>query len=102
MKNKKELVAFIPVDRAIALKRNPKDSWQMPARPLYLALLNSCQGRVVRSDLGWAAPAESSSETEKAFLGMASATQWKEWQAAQTAAKHISVDDPLFVDYVLN
>jgi hypothetical protein len=30
MAREDELVAFIPVDRAVALGRNPKNSWQMP------------------------------------------------------------------------
>ena len=49
-----DLTAFIPVDRAVALTRNPKGSWKMPARDLYRRLLERCQGRVVRSDVGWA------------------------------------------------
>ncbi|HWL09841.1 MAG TPA: MBL fold metallo-hydrolase, partial [Planctomicrobium sp.] len=76
MTQEDELVAFIPVDRAIAQSRNPQGSWQMPARPLYRELLKRCQGRVVRSDLGWAAPATSSEATESAFLNMESNQQW--------------------------
>ena len=54
MRREDELVAFIPVDRAVALGRYPKDSWQMPARPLYLRLLEKMPGprRTLRSRLG--------------------------------------------------
>src|SRR5262249_45381509 len=54
MQRTDELIAFIPVDRAVALTRNPKGSWQMPAGVLYRHLLDKCQGRVLRSDIGWA------------------------------------------------
>ena len=69
-----ELTAFIPVDRAVALKRNPKGSWKMPAVPLYRRLLEKCNGRVVRSDIGWAANAvdAANKEVEKAFVDIAS------------------------------
>src|SRR5262249_2518171 len=50
-KNSKELTAFIPVDRAVALKRSPPGSWRMPAVALFRELLEACQGRVVRADL---------------------------------------------------
>ena len=55
MTSQSELTAFIPVDRQVALGRSPKGSWKMPARQLYRRLLEQCEGRVVRSDLGWAA-----------------------------------------------
>ncbi len=73
MQREEELIAFIAVDRAGALGRNPKDSWQMPARPLYRRLLEKCQGRVVRSDLGWADDAKNASDkaTEQEFAGLA-------------------------------
>src|SRR5215467_13429460 len=35
MEAEDELTAFIPVDRAVALKRNPPGSWKMPAAVLY-------------------------------------------------------------------
>ena len=54
MTSQSELTAFIPVDRQVALGRSPAGTWKMPARQLYRALLDKCQGRVVRSDVGWA------------------------------------------------
>jgi hypothetical protein len=97
-----ELTAFIPVDRAVALKRNPQGSWKMPAVPLYRRLLERCDGRVVRSDIGWAADAETATNktVEKAFVGIGTSAEWKRWTAAQKAARHVKVGD-LFVDYLL-
>lgn len=46
-----DLVAMIPVDEAVALKKRPP--WVMPAKALYKRLLEKTQGRVVRSDKGW-------------------------------------------------
>ena len=46
-----DLVAFIPVDREIALGRSPKGSWRMPTRKLYKALLEKREGRVERADI---------------------------------------------------
>ena len=103
MESPKELTAFIPVDRAVALKRNPKGSWKMPARPLYRRLLEKCNGRVVRSDIGFAADPTSAGvdkTVEKEFVGMATKQEWTDWVKAQKAAAHISIN-PLFVDYVL-
>jgi hypothetical protein len=102
MENASELTAFIPVDRAVALNRHPPGSWQMPARPLYRRLLEKCQGRVARSDLGWAADAKNAANkpVEKEFVGMATAAEWKTWDAAQKAAKHVSIG-PKYIDFVL-
>lgn len=102
MLNEDELTAFIPVDRAVALGRNPKDSWQMPARPLYRRLLEKCQGRVARSDIGWAAKAtgEAAATTEKDFADLASDGEWAQWAAAQAAATHVRVEK-VFVEYVV-
>ena len=103
MKKKAELTAFIPVDRKVALGRNPKDSWQMPALTLYRRLLEQCDGRVVRSDIGFAADPDTATDkaTEKEFKKMATPTEWKKWAASQKKAKHIVVT-PMFVDYVLD
>jgi hypothetical protein len=98
-----ELTAFIPVDRAVALTRNPKNSWQMPARPLYRRLLEKCQGRVVRSDIGWAVKAtgEAANTTEGEFKGLATDAEWEQWGKAQKAAgKQVQVKD-LFVEYTV-
>jgi len=48
---REELVAMIPVDEAVALKKRPP--WVMPAKALYKRLLEKTKGRVVRSDRGW-------------------------------------------------
>ncbi|QEG00342.1 hypothetical protein Mal15_44120 [Stieleria maiorica] len=101
MANEDELTAFIPVDRKLALGRNPKGSWQMPARPLYLRLLQKCQGRVVRADTGWAAKAGPTDKTEKALRDLAGDTQWAAWKQSQTAATHIRTDNKLFAEYLL-
>jgi hypothetical protein len=97
-----ELTAFIPVDRAVALTRNPKDSWQMPARPLYRRLLEKCQGRVVRSDIGWIvnATGQAATTTEKEFKNLASDAEWTHWANAQAAATHVRVEE-LFVDCIV-
>ena len=99
MTNAKELVAFIPVDRAIALNRNPKNSWMMPAVPLYRPLLEHCQGRVARSDLGWAA-APPAGKVEEAFKGLATAAEWAAWAAKQTAAANVKVTK-LYLEFTL-
>jgi hypothetical protein len=78
MQQEKELTAFIPVDRAVALGRKPPGSWKMPAAKLYRRLLEKCQGRVVRSDLGWAADVTTATNktTEQEFVGLATAAEW--------------------------
>ena len=98
-----ELVAFIPVDRQVALGRHPKGSWRMPARALYRALLERCQGRVVRSDLGWADDAANAAlpEVEQELAGLATPAEWDAWrQSQQSAAGRVSIG-PLFADYIL-
>jgi hypothetical protein len=88
MNNEDELIAFIPVDRAVALGKSPKGSWRMPARPLYFRLLQKCQGRVLRSDIGWAIDYDSVTDAdqkkvEEEFKNMGTATEWKAWKASQ-------------------
>jgi len=103
MEASQELTAFIPVDRAVALKRNPKGSWKMPARPLYRRLLEKCNGRVVRSDIGWAVEPTTAGldkKVESEFVGMATKQEWTAWAKSQKAASHVTVA-PLFVDFVL-
>jgi hypothetical protein len=101
-----EIRAFIPVDRQVALTRNPKGSWQMPARPLYRRLLEKCRGRVVRADLGWAADAKDAEDlkTEKEFVDLATTAEWKEWKALQVADETsgiVTTGNQLYVEYVL-
>ncbi len=88
-------LAMIPVDRKVALAKKPP--WLMPARELYRALLAKAGGRVVRSDVGWAA------RDDPDFQGLVSeddaAQQWTAWEAAQQAAP-VEVKD-LCVDWVV-
>jgi hypothetical protein len=49
-----DLVAAIPVDRQVALNKQPP--WLMPADALYERLLEKTSGRVLRSDTGWPEP----------------------------------------------
>lgn len=105
MSREDELVAFIPVDRAVALGRNPKGSWQMPARALYRRLLEKCRGRVVRSDLGLADDAKNAKDktTEEEFVELANAATWTKWKLAQkkaVAENHLDIK-PLYVDFML-
>ena len=103
MQQDQDLVAFIPVDRAVALKRNPPGSWKMPVAALYRRLLEKCQGRVMRSDVGWADDAQNAQNksVEKEFTGMATPAEWTKWRQAQSAATHVTVSAN-YVDYVLN
>lgn len=48
-----DLVAMIPLDHEIAINKRPH-RWEMPAEGLYRRLLEKTQGRVLRSDIGWA------------------------------------------------
>jgi hypothetical protein len=102
MQDEEELTAFIPVDRAVALGRNPQGSWRMPAVTLYRALLEKCQGRVVRSDIGWAedATAAANRKVEQELVGVAPPARWKTWKKSQRAASRVTITD-LFVDYLL-
>jgi hypothetical protein len=98
-----ELVAFIPVDRAVALKRNPPGSWKMPAAVLYRRLFEKCQGPVVRSDTGWADDAGNAQNksVEQEFTGMASSAEWTKWKQSQSAATNVTVL-PNRADYELS
>ncbi len=102
MRKNKDLTAFIPVDRAIALKRSPPGSWRMPAVELYHALLQACDGRVARSDRGWAAEAKDVKKTdvEGVFVGLASSEDWDRWIASQKSAENVTIKD-LFIEYLL-
>ncbi len=96
-----DLTAFIPVDRAVALNRHPKDKWQMPAKSLYRRLLEQCGGRVARSDIGWAADPTlaANKKVEETFKDMATKAEWAKWKTAQGKAS-VTID-PLFIDYLL-
>ncbi len=80
---REDLVAMIPVDRAVALNKTPP--WQMPAEALYTRLLEKTRGRVLRSDTGF----------PEASLRPPLVTQ-TEWDQALTSAD-VSVA-PLFVE----
>jgi hypothetical protein len=101
MEREDDLVAFIPLDRQVALSRNPKGSWKMPALPLYRRLLEKCQGRVARSDTGWADDAKNATlkPVEKLFEDMATGAEWTRWRTNQASAN--VVIDPLFIDFTL-
>lgn len=105
MRREDELVAFIPVDREVALGRNPKDSWQMPALALYGRLLEKCGGRVVRSDLGWADEAKNAKNppVESEFKALPATAPWAKWKEAQRQAEGDKrvVITPLYIDYFL-
>ncbi|NOT43871.1 MAG: MBL fold metallo-hydrolase [Acidobacteria bacterium] len=95
------LVAFVPVDRRVALGRHPKGSWRMPARALARRLLERCRGRVVRSDIGWMANSGAAvDETEAELAGLGSSAEWSRWRTAQRRATHVRVE-PRWVDYLL-
>ena len=104
MTQSNELVAFIPVDRAVALGRHPKKSWRMPARALYRALLEHCQGRVVRSDLGWAADAAGAANpvVEEELRDLATTAEWQTWKQKQQAVGSRVQVQPRFVDYFMD
>jgi hypothetical protein len=103
MKQEDELVAFIPVDRAVALTRSPQGQWKMPANVLYRRLLEKCQGRIVRSDVGWVDDAKNAredlKENEALFLNIAKPEEWEAWRGKQKAAS-VKID-PLFVEFEL-
>lgn len=102
MNREDELTAFIPVDRAVALGRHPQGSWRMPAVALYRRLLEKCQGRVVRSDTGWADDAANAADAsvEGELAELAAAEEWARWRTAQQASTRVSIAD-LFVDFLL-
>jgi hypothetical protein len=64
----------------------------MPVAALYRRLLEECQGRVVRSDIGWADDAKNAQNksVEQEFMGMATLAEWTEWKRSQTAATNVN------------
>jgi len=83
---REDLVAMIPVDRKVAMKKKPP--WQMPARPLYRRLIEKTKGRVVRSDVGWPDDDDRPSSISKA-----------EWDEARNGAG-VTIEK-LYIDYEL-
>jgi hypothetical protein len=51
MEREDVLVAMIPVDRKVAMKKTPP--WRMPAEALYVRLVEKTNGRVLRADTIW-------------------------------------------------
>lgn len=93
MMRRDDLVALIPVDRKVALKKHPV--WQMPARELYRRLIEKTGGRVLRSDTGWA------SRTDPDFKKLFTAAEWDRWEARQQqAGAGVEIED-LYIDCVL-
>jgi hypothetical protein len=92
MTSQSELTAFIPVDRRVALGRSPAGTWKMPARQLYRALLDKCQGRVVRSDTGWASDvAQGTKGVEAEFAALGTQPEWLTWTKSQQAAARVQI-----------
>ena len=91
----RRLVAMIPVDRAVAVKKPPRGSWDMPASDLYLRLIAKTNGRVLRSDIGWA---KRDDDVVKSRIDEA---RWHPFAAAQQAAEadgEVRIE-PLFVEW---
>lgn len=102
MRRSKQLTAFIPVDREVALGKSPKGSWRMPAVALFRELLEACNGRVVRADLGWAKDARAAGKpgVEKELAGVATADEWKQWGRSQSQATNVR-EHPTYIEYLL-
>jgi len=101
MTSQSELTAFIPLDRQVALGRSPAGTWKMPARQLYRSLMEKCQGRVVRSDVGWAANVKAGTRgTESEFVGLGKESEWSAWTKSQQAAKHVRIEAS-YIDFLL-
>ena len=81
----------IPVDRQVALGRS-SGTWKMPARQLYRRLLE-CQGRVVRSDIGWAANVKPGTKgTESEFAAPGTDVEWTSWTKSQQDATRVRIE----------
>jgi len=87
MMEREDLVAMIPVDRKVAMKKTPP--WRMPADALYSRLVEKTQGRVLRADTEWPA--------DKYKLDTMSDAEWKRTQAD----KRFTIDD-LYIDFELD
>jgi hypothetical protein len=84
--DREDLVAMIPVDRKVAMKKKPP--WQMPAKALYTRLIEKTKGRVVRSDVGWPDDDDRPSSISKS-----------EWDEARNESG-ITIEK-LYIDYEL-
>ncbi len=102
MTTQSELTAFVPVDRQVALGRSPAGTWKMPARQLYRALLDKCQGRVVRSDIGWAEKVFLGTKgTESEFAALGTDAEWASWSKSQQAATRVQIATD-HIDFVMD
>ena len=102
MTGQSELTALIPVDRQAALGRSPAGTWKMPARQLYRALLDKCQGRVARSDIGWATNVGHGTKgVEAEFAALATDAEWAAWNKSQQAATRVQIE-PNHIDFLLD
>ncbi len=86
MMEREDLVAMIPVDRKVAMKKSPP--WRMPADALYSRLVEKTQGRVLRADTGW--------PEDKYKLDTMSAAEWNRAQADP----RFSIEE-LYIDFEL-
>lgn len=101
MTTESELTAFVPVDRQVALGRSPAGTWKMPARQLYRALLDKCQGLVVRSDIGWAANVKPGTRgTESEFVGLGTDAEWAAWTKSQQSGTRVQIY-AMHIDFLL-
>jgi hypothetical protein len=86
MEQEDDLVAMIPVDRKVAMKKTPP--WRMPAEALYARLVEKTNGRVIRADTLWPEDKFKSASMSKA-----------EWDRTKGDPR-FEVDD-LFIDFNL-
>lgn len=85
-----DLVAFIPLDAAVAGKKWPTAAW--PATGVYEALLERARGRVLRSDTAWPPAAHRPATISKA--------EWTSCRKEAVASGMISVQEQ-WIDYTL-
>lgn len=91
------LTAFIPVDRAVARRK----AWSMPAMELYKRLLEKCDGRVVRSDTGWAHE-KPGVQGETELRQLFEEPRWNEWARRHASSDQVGVDPGgTYVDFTL-
>ncbi len=87
--NSADLVAMIPVDRAMAKKRRPPTTgWKMPFQELFTRLQERAQGRVIIADEG------DTAELKTRCLDKISPTQTDKF------LKKVNIQ-PLFVEFTI-
>jgi hypothetical protein len=102
MKKQSELITFIPLDRPKALNHNPP--WKMPAQALYSQLLESSNGRVVRSDIGWALDPSTQTGVEAELGPIGTPQTWAVWNGNQLKAEQDGLVkiQPKWIDFTLS